>query len=515
MVQTDRRNGVLAAVLVLVLIECPAALRAQGHPAHTQLKVLYEQANRLRERGEYKKASDLCEQMLRLAIRTFGPEHLEVALVQHNLAVLYERQSRYAEAERLFKRSLEIREARLGPDHPDVATTLNKLAHLHAAQGHWTDARGAKDRARRTSLRHIVRVLPALAEKEQLTFLNATNKLDLHLGLSLALVGSDDREMAARSAGWVLNSKGLAHQALAERALLARGGQDSSSAKIVSQLRAVRNKLAALTLATPRPGQENDRKRELARFNEQERELSKELGQVTGRPRRDDPWVEPGAVRKVLPADAVLIEIARFNIFNFQAKGTEKKWHPARYAAWVIPPVDRGEVHVIDLGEAKPIDAAVAAARKALQPELELLRSRGEPDAEQQVQEPLQVLSRLVLQPLLPHICQAKRWLISPDATLWLVPWGALPLTDGRYAIEGHLISYVISSRDLVADPGSNSMSLEGEPSTRVARMTSSGRVDTLKAGGSTCCSRCLLDQPSAESGCGVGSVPGCSPCGL
>ncbi|MGD0039866.1 MAG: CHAT domain-containing protein [Isosphaeraceae bacterium] len=183
--------------------------------------------------------------------------------------------------------------------------------------------------------------------------------------------------------------------------------------------------------------------------------MSKKLGQVTGRPKRDDPWVEPDAARKALPGDAVLVEIARVKVFDFQTKDRQKRWQPPHYAAWVIPAVGRGEIRVIDLGEAKPIEDAVAAARKALQPELDVLRSRGEPDAEQQLQKPLQDLARLVLQPLLPHIGQAKRWLISPDAALWLVPWAALPLPDGRYAVEGHLISYVISGRDLVADLGS------------------------------------------------------------
>ncbi len=105
---------------------------------------------------------------------------------------------------------------------------------------------------------------------------------------------------------------------------------------------------------------------------------------------------------------------------------------------------------LVDLGEAEAIEAAVAAVRNAIQPAAAALRDRGEPEVEARLRKPLGALAERVLRPLLPHIGGAKRWVLSPDAALWLVPWAALPLDKDRYAIEDHAISYVISGRDLV-----------------------------------------------------------------
>src|SRR5262249_28078457 len=53
--------------------------------------------------------------------------------------------------------------------------------------------------------------------------------------------------------------------------------------------------------------------------------------------------------------------------------------------------------------------------------------------------------------PLRSHLDPARRWVISPDGALWLVPWQALLLENGRYAVEDHLIHLVVSGRDLVS----------------------------------------------------------------
>ena len=60
-------------------------------------------------------------------------------------------------------------------------------------------------------------------------------------------------------------------------------------------------------------------------------------------------------------------------------------------------------------------------------------------------------LTGLVFEPLEKHFGAARQLIVSPDAALWLVPWGAFPLSGGQYAIEKYQISYVVSGRDLVS----------------------------------------------------------------
>jgi CHAT domain-containing protein len=402
--------------------------------------------------GQYAKAEPLYQRSRKIWESKFGPEHPFVAGSLNNLGALYFDMGQYAQAEPLYQRSLKIYQSQLGPEHPHLAKFgLHNLAMLYAATGRWSEAAAEIEKERRIVRRHVARTLPVLSEKEQLTFLQTQDEEFLHVALSLGLHERDEAPSALRSAGWVLNGKAVAQEVLAQRAILATAGADPTLADLVRQLLSVRNRLASLSMTLPKPGQEADYRRNLQTLDQQEQELSRQLGQASGHNTSGDPWVEPGAVRKSLAKDALLIEIARFRVNIFKHTKDEPNWLPPHYAAWLIPAEGQGRISIVDLGEARPIDDAVQQARKALERSEQIIGESGEAKAEKLLRDAMHGLARLVFEPLEAHFGQARQLIVSPDAALWLVPWGALPLPGGQYAIEKYQIHYVISGRDLLS----------------------------------------------------------------
>ena len=129
---------------------------------------------------------------------------------------------------------------------------------------------------------------------------------------------------------------------------------------------------------------------------------------------------------------------------------------PAHYAAWIIPPTGRGEVRIVDLGEARPIDAAVRSARQALAAN----GTSGANEAEAAAR--MAALARLILQPLQPHLGGPATEMILRTQTrsFGIVPE---PLADGGWLISfahGALAgpAYVTGSRDNPESAGSAKM---------------------------------------------------------
>jgi CHAT domain-containing protein/Tfp pilus assembly protein PilF len=406
------------------------------------------------ERGRYAEAEPLFRRSLAIMKANLPEDHPHMVEGMNNLALLYLHTSQLDEAERLLRRCLRLTEGRFGKEDPELAKMLTNLVGLHGAKKHWVDAARASDAAYRILRRHAARILPALPEEDQLAFLQTQHEPPLQVYLSLGLTRRTDAATAALSAGWLVNGKAIAQQTLAERILLARDRADPALAKTAEELAVVRARLAGLTFADSTPGQGASRLEKLARLGRQEQELAKKLGRAVGRPAREDPWVDLAEVRRALPTDTVLIDLVHLYVFDFRVRSNQEPWGPAHYAAWVVPAQGEEPVRVIDLGPADKIEAAVSAVRKALSGAPADLGKTNERQAERQVARPLNALSDLVLRPLWKHVGKKPRWVLSPDASLWLVPWAALLLPDGSYAVEKHQLSYVVNGRDVLAPVG-------------------------------------------------------------
>jgi tetratricopeptide (TPR) repeat protein len=93
-----------------------------------QIPSLQQQAALYRSLFEFDSAERCARQVLDLAVRIWGEDHMETAQAQLSLADLYLAMSRFEEAGVLHQQALDIRRAVLGRHHPLVAESLSRLA---------------------------------------------------------------------------------------------------------------------------------------------------------------------------------------------------------------------------------------------------------------------------------------------------------------------------------------------------------------------------------------------------
>lgn len=337
-----------------------------------------------------------------------------------------------------------------------VAAMLDR-AVLEMARGEAADALAAMDRGRRAMRLWLNQELRLRSMREQLAMISGDDALGLDTCLALGLRCVGHPQAAPLSAAWLANGKAAAAEAGADRV---RAAQQAAAAnrpgarETLDRLRRVQRALAMEVLLGP-PAVDAAGRRRLADLEKEERTLADMLGFAANVNRADDAtWVELDAIRGRIPPGGLLCDIGRFRERTFASERPQDDWGPARYAAWVVPPAGEAGVTIIDLGPAAAIDAAVGEWRgllhAALGPRGQIVAD-GEARAEARLAAAGRALARLVLDPVVAGAPPGTTELIVvPDGPLWLVPWAALPLTDGRYAIETLGIRYLAAARDLV-----------------------------------------------------------------
>ncbi len=313
------------------------------------------------------------------------------------------------------------------------------------------------DASRKVLRQWLPQELRLRSTRHQLSMIARDEALGLDTCLTLGLAAAGEPTAAARSAAWLANGKAVAAEAASDRLRAAQRDADDDlpgAREAFARLRQIQRQLATSVLLAP-PGENGSIRRRLAELEAEEGDLVNALGTAANMNRDErQNWVELDAIRAGIPADAVVCDLARFRVRNVESRRPQDDWEPARYAAWIVPPAGAGDVQIVDLGPAAVIDEAVTAWRKimhaALGPRGGIVTD-GEAVAEAKLAAAGRCLARLVLDPLLAAVGpRVAELVVIPDGPLWLVSWAALPLEDGRYAVEAFALRHLVASRDLV-----------------------------------------------------------------
>jgi len=147
-----------------------------------------------------------------------------------------------------------------------------------------------------------------------------------------------------------------------------------------------------------------------------------------------------------LPRDGLLIEFVHVQDFDEQQKKWSNTW---RYLGFVLTP--ENQVHLIDIGDAQAVDSQIEKTLSVINIPNQELATHFTAVAHK-ADATLAALSRMVLEPLCPHIGTYAQLIVSPDGELNRVPFAALRTQDDRYLIEHVSLAYVASGRDLLQD---------------------------------------------------------------
>jgi len=392
--------------------------------------------------GQYAQAEPLLKRALEIKEKVLGPDHPRVAQSLNNLAALYHRQGRYAQAEPLLKQALKSREKILGPDHPAVAISLNSLAALKLAQGHEREALVLFLRGNAIHERLIDQVFSFSSEKGRFQFLyTLEGDRDSFLTLCAERLGTEGTEAGL---SFLLRRKGIVLDSLVEDAEAARLSKLPALRALVKRLRETKTQLASLVLAGPGKLPPEKYHENVSDLQSQTEELEKDLA------RQSAPFRSLLAARKaglpevtaVLPPGSVLVEFAKYQSFNFGAKGTEPKWGTEKYIAYVLRQGVKEPV-LVKLGEAESIDRLIKGYQVAIQSFVKKSAKVSDVNATSEA------LEQAVWAPVKAALGQANRVYISPDGELNFISFAGLRDKTGRYVLEDYDLAYVSSGRDL------------------------------------------------------------------
>jgi CHAT domain-containing protein/tetratricopeptide (TPR) repeat protein len=427
-------------------------------------------AHMLREARRYKDAEVQCI----FALDTFRksrPENSpDIAGMLSELALVYACRGKFGEAEGALRKAIRIFDETLPRNHKDTIEARFSLFVVLTAQGQYDTAFEVLKEAFAAESNIMDAILRMGSEKDRLAYLTG---LQWHVEAALSFVvqnGLTNRTLVEWVFEAILRRKGLAAEVLSTQRDSVWDGATPELKEKLERLNALKLQIARLMLNSSRDASQRGRLEPLeAERANLERELADKIPEIGLKLKLQAlDWKK---VAGELSSSHALIEFVRYASWHFGAvvSRNEPLKGPERYAAFVLRAGAEPSLQLIDLGEAGPIDRAVAEFRACLAGE----KTRGADGAvtrfsiagalaalipsarrrrEKQLDRFGQAVARAVIAPLRPLLDGRTTLVVIPDGHLLWLPFECLPEEDACWLDRAEIV-YLGTSRELVARP--------------------------------------------------------------
>ncbi|MGV3660444.1 MAG: CHAT domain-containing protein [Prosthecobacter sp.] len=392
---------------------------------------------------KHEAASEAYRRALSLFEQTVEHKNHRPAYVRINLALQEQLLGHHAEAHQHALQARTVLEQCAGDFVHARSLALGIEADALRALGRMDAALDAAHDARLLDRKQVDKMLLVRSENERLQFLQGPYAETFHRHVSWALSAAQNEKLVAATAEWVINGKNLATELQANVARMSRQAAGDRMSAVLDELEEVRRQMADALWRDAGPAGSQRADAEMARLTAEEARLTHAI-RALGTPETvGGRWTDLDTVRRAVPSRACLVEMLRLRLPG----------GGHAYVAWLIPPVSEGTPAFVNLGDAAPVEKAVARAHREIHEAPERIVKEGEAAAEKHLRVVCGDLARLVLDPLLPHLKNVERCFIAPDAALWLVPWASLPADSDTYLVEKLEICQVATGRELTRPP--------------------------------------------------------------
>jgi CHAT domain-containing protein/Tfp pilus assembly protein PilF len=418
-----------------------AVLEKINGPDHYHLAPAFTSLGRVAyDAGDYPKAEEMFRRALTLGEKALAQESLNalnLTAYRNDLAKVYATTGDYARAEALYRESLSAHEQKAAMSSPDVQETLYGLARLYALRGAAGEALKFQSRASELEEYYVGLNLGAGSEREKLAFLDklslrSARNISFHTRVAPGLAAARDLALTT-----VLRRKGRVQDVMSEGLAALRGRLAAEDRRLLDRLAEVTSGLAKLVLGGPQKTTAEDHRRQVEALEEERESLEAEVSRRSAGFYRQTRPATLDAVRQAIPEGAALVEFAVYRPFDPKKPDNEAAYGEPRYVAYVLR--RGGEVRWAELGEAKPVDAAIAAWREALRD-----------PARRDERRLARAVYERVMRPVRDLAGDATRLLLSPDGALNVIPFGALADEGGRRLVERYALTCLTSGRDLL-----------------------------------------------------------------